>query len=242
MKTIAPNMASLTVGYYGVSGDHPHRQARAGTDTPEAARFRQDGNALADAYTPACRAAGASTLETPGAVCGAEIDPQVRTCYCGHCAICRAGTDAQRAEEPQARENKDDANELSEDEQRQVEELQQRDREVRTHEQAHAAAGANNVRYDFQVGPNGRSYAVGGSADIEIRSGSDDPDRKMTEARRMRAAAMAPADPSAQDMAVAARASRVEAEARNEKIEAEIEETEETNHNQPAQAGFFAVA
>ena len=245
METLAPNMASVTVGYYGVSDDVPARQGRVGQELSDAARSRQDGNAVTDAYTPACREPGASNLETPGAVRAKGEHADVRTCYCGQCARCRTMAESKR--EAGAQTRAEHAGELSEDEQRQVEELQQRDREVRSHEQAHAAAGATNVSYEFQVGPDGQSYAVGGSADIEIRSGSDDPDRKMSEARRMRAAALAPADPSAQDMAVAARASRVEAEARTEKIEAEREEAEQApgepnDASVAAETGFFAVA
>lgn len=113
------------------------------------------------------------------------------------------------------------AGQLSEEEEREVEELRRRDQEVRAHEQAHAAAGARNVRYEYQTGPDGHQYAVGGSADIDIQTGGNDPEAKIAEARKARTAAMAPADPSPKDMAVAAKASRLEAEAYAEKAQAE---------------------
>lgn len=229
MEILAPNMAPLNVGYYGVSDDLPTRGDRHAASDHKTSGSPHDGGTIVDAYVPSCRETGTATLETPDAVRRAEDDPAVRTCYCGCCSGCKSMAQAKcedakhdRAEHP---------GELSEDEKRQVEELQQRDREVRSHEQAHAAAGATNVRYEFQVGPDGHAYAVGGSADIQIQSPSNDPDRKMSEASRMRAAALAPADPSAEDMAVAARASRIEAEARAEKIESEREEAEDETPN-----------
>lgn len=57
-------------------------------------------------------------------------------------------------------------NELSDEEQKQVEELQKRDREVKQHEQAHLSAGAGIVvsgpTYQYQRGPDGNQYAIGG--------------------------------------------------------------------------------
>ena len=58
----------------------------------------------------------------------------------------------------------DSSNELSEDEQNKVAELKSRDQEVRTHEQAHAAAGgqyAGSPSYEYEQGPDGKRYAVG---------------------------------------------------------------------------------
>ncbi len=122
-------------------------------------------------------------------------------------------------DEPEAQDQ-----ELTEEEKREVEELRQTDQKVRAHEQAHAAAGATNVRYDYQTGPDGRQYAVGGTADISAQAPAGDHDSKLEQARKMKAAALAPADPSPQDMAVAAKAARLELEAVQEKTEAEREE------------------
>lgn len=200
-----------------------------------------------DTYAPTARDRGEAALELPGAVRGGQAEIDQRSCCCGSCSGCGVEDCALRQEvfveetrdeakaAPSDQEQEKAAGELSEAEQRQVEELQQRDREVRAHEQAHAAAGARNVRYDYQIGPDGRSYAVGGSCDIEMSHASDDPDAKAAEARRMRAAALAPADPSAQDMAVAAKASRIEAEATAEKAENLREEQAEQNEEQNAE-------
>lgn len=100
-------------------------------------------------------------------------------------------------------------------EQRVVAQLQARDREVRVHESAHKSAGgalAGGVSYAYQAGPDGRQYAVGG--EVQIDTGAEgDPRATVAKMRRVIAAALAPAQPSAQDHAVAAAARAALAEA-----------------------------
>lgn len=107
---------------------------------------------------------------------------------------------------------------LSPAQQRQVALLKARDAEVRAHEAAHRAAGgdlAGPARFSYQVGPDGRSYAVGG--EVAISTGATaDPVEAIAMLRRVRAAALAPAQPSGQDLAVAAQAMQGEAQARAE--------------------------
>jgi hypothetical protein len=98
----------------------------------------------------------------------------------------------------------------------QVTELAQRDREVHTHEAAHQAAGGGLVGaacYSYQEGPDGRSYAIGGECPITIPA-SDNPSEMIDIAQRVRAAALALANPSGQDLAVANAAVQMEAQAR----------------------------
>jgi len=105
---------------------------------------------------------------------------------------------------------------LSEDEARAVAELKARDQEVRTHELAHVAAAgglAGAPVFAYQTGPDGRRYAIGGSVAIDT-SGGGTPEETIAKAQRIRSAALAPADPSAADRAVAARASQMESQAR----------------------------
>ncbi len=123
---------------------------------------------------------------------------------------------------------------LTQEEQAQLAELQATDQRVRAHEQAHAAAGAYNVRYDYQTGPDGKQYAVGGSAQIATTTNSSDPDGRIAEARKMRNAALAPADPSSEDMAVAAKATRIEMEAQVQKLEEQVEEQRQTGDEDEA--------
>jgi hypothetical protein len=110
--------------------------------------------------------------------------------------------------------------ELSEEEQEVVDELQARDREVRTHEQAHLSAAGPYAKggptYDYQQGPDGQRYAVGGQVSIDTSPVDGDPEATIAKARVVRAAALAPAEPSAQDRAVAAAATKLEAQALQE--------------------------
>lgn len=100
-----------------------------------------------------------------------------------------------------------------------VQELSARDREVRQHEMAHKAAGAGitgAVAYSYERGPDGRMYAVGGEVSIDTSAVSGDPEATLERAEMIIRAAMAPAEPSAQDYKVAAQARAMAAEARAE--------------------------
>lgn len=108
---------------------------------------------------------------------------------------------------------------LSREERRVVRELQQRDREVRAHEQAHRRAGgphADPPRYEFVRGPDGQRYAVSGSVSIDSSPVRDDPEATLEKMQTVQRAAMAPAEPSGRDLAVAARASALIQQARTE--------------------------
>jgi len=121
--------------------------------------------------------------------------------------------------------------ELSDEERKEVAELQKRDVEVRQHENAHVAAAgayAQGVSFEYQAGPDGQRYAVGGEVSIDTSPVQDNPDATIAKARTIRAAATAPADPSAQDRQVAAAATRMEASARSEKMEQRTNGNEST--------------
>lgn len=98
--------------------------------------------------------------------------------------------------------------ELTEEQEAVVRELKARDREVRAHEQAHKRVGgqyAGAISYDFQRGPDGQSYAVGGSVPIDV-SPENTPQETAAKMRIVIKAALAPAEPSAADRSVAAAA------------------------------------
>jgi hypothetical protein len=100
-------------------------------------------------------------------------------------------------------------NELTAEEKAQLRELQARDRAVRAHEQAHAAAGAGIAgapTYTYQTGPDGRRYAVGGEVAIHARPSSSDPQAAIRQLQQVVRAALAPATPSSHDRGVAAEA------------------------------------
>lgn len=125
-------------------------------------------------------------------------------------------------------------NGLTDVEQQEVRDLAARDREVRAHEQAHANVGgryAGSPSYTYQRGPDGRQYAVGGEVSISTSPIPGDPEATIDKAQIVRRAALAPAEPSAQDRRVAAEATAIEQQARaellaqrNEAAESSLEE------------------
>ena len=133
--------------------------------------------------------------------------------------------------------------ELSQEEKRDLEQLKARDREVRAHEAAHKNAAGNLARgsaqFTFETGPDGHRYAVGGEVSIDTSKVNGDPQATIQKAQTIRRAANAPAHPSSQDHAVAASASRLEAEARRELAEqASTERNEAGSNAQPPRSGF----
>lgn len=109
---------------------------------------------------------------------------------------------------------------LTEDEQREVQELRERDREVRAHEQAHLAAAGQyargGIQYTYERGPDSRMYAVGGQVSVDTSKVPGDPEATLRKAETLRRAALAPAEPSSQDRSVAAEMTRMASEARRE--------------------------
>jgi len=101
----------------------------------------------------------------------------------------------------------------------QVRELKARDAQVKAHEEAHIAASAgisaSAPTYTYQTGPDGVQYAIGGEVNISFSQGSD-PETNLANAEAMKAAALAPADPSSQDLSVANNADKMIQEAKQE--------------------------
>ena len=138
--------------------------------------------------------------------------------------------------------------------QQQIAALASRDREVRSHEQAHTAVGgsyAGAPTYSFKRGPDGQAYAVGGEVSIDVGPIPNDPAATLRKMEVVQQAALAPAEPSAQDLRVAAQAQVLAAQARSElaalqreevaaaaaerKAEAQArEEQEQTEQEEPA--------
>jgi hypothetical protein len=123
--------------------------------------------------------------------------------------------------------------EYTPDELRIISDLQARDRDVRAHEQAHISAGGAYIRggasYQYERGPDNQRYAVGGEVNIDSSPVRDNPEATIAKMQVVRSAALAPADPSAQDRAVAAAASRAEAVAHVELRERQAAEAQERN-------------
>lgn len=119
---------------------------------------------------------------------------------------------------------------LSEEEQKQLQELKKRDTEVRAHEQAHNAAGGaltGPPQFKTETGPDGRQYAVEGHVDVETSEGNT-PEETIQKAQTIQKAALAPANPSQQDRKVAQEAAQMEAEARAELAREQQEDLSQT--------------
>lgn len=117
---------------------------------------------------------------------------------------------------------------LTDDEQSEVEQLKARDTEVRTHEQAHQSAGgsyAGSPQYEYKTGPDGNKYITDGHVNIDIGKEST-PEKTIEKMRTVISAAHAPAEPSGQDLKVAAEAQQKMSEAQQELSE---ENTKENN-------------
>lgn len=155
-----------------------------------------------------------------------------------------AGSEISEGEE--AQETTSHPTELDESEEDQVRELKSRDTEVRAHEQAHKAVGgqyAGSIHYDFERGPDGRNYATGGHVDIDVSPIPGDPGATVAKMQQVVRAALAPAEPSGADRAVAAEAMGKAAEARREQSSQGSQESsaESTEPDAPSARGANAL-
>ncbi len=142
-------------------------------------------------------------------------------------AAAKAGTSAGPAMAKPVKSEQD----LSNEQRQVVNDLKKRDLEVKAHEQAHMAAGGPVVQggatFQYQTGPDGKMYAIGGEVKIDV-SPERTPEATIRKMQQIRRAALAPAQPSSTDRAAAAQALQVEAQARMEKNEAV--HSEKSNH------------
>jgi hypothetical protein len=128
-----------------------------------------------------------------------------------------------------------------------VSELRSTDIEVHSHEAAHMAAGGSHITggasYSYQTGPDGKRYAVGGEVGIDVSPVSGNPRATIAKMMMVQAAALAPANPSPQDLSVAAAAAQMEADARSDlaaQTQALISETQPTG--KPVSGPYAAPA
>ena len=145
----------------------------------------------------------------------------------------KSTSDQEAAETQQTKPDRADPQEPSNQEQQQIKELAARDREVKAHEMAHKAAGGGltgPINLEFTTGPDGKRYAAGGEVSIDISEVPGDPQATILKANRIRSAALAPAQPSAQDRQVAAQAARMAAQARMEIAQQSRKDESEDNN------------
>ncbi|MBX2821960.1 MAG: hypothetical protein KTR29_19855 [Rhodothermaceae bacterium] len=130
-----------------------------------------------------------------------------------------------------------DGKEFTPEEEKEIEKLKDRDREVRRHEQAHFQAAGNYAsppKYEYQTGPDGKRYAIGGSVEIDMSAVTDDPEATLNKARVIKRAALAPEEPSAQDRKVAREADRMATQAQKEITEQRMNSAEALVHGESA--------
>lgn len=167
-------------------------------------------------------ASGVTTRPEPGVSPPSstpEVAPRQKASPSGAAESGRPASEGQKS--PASRDKSDAPNGqgLSKEELRTLSDLKARDREVRAHESAHQAVGgqyAGSISYVYQRGPDGAQYAVGGEVSIDVSPVAGDPQATIEKMRVVRAAALAPAQPSGQDRAVAAEAMQQMLQAQSE--------------------------
>jgi hypothetical protein len=111
--------------------------------------------------------------------------------------------------------------------QMEIQKLREIDQKVKAHEMAHLSVGgpyAGMPSYSYVKGPDGKLYAVAGEVPIDV-SEERDPEETVKKMERVIAAALAPADPSPQDLRVAALASMKLARAQQELLKKKLQES-----------------
>ncbi|WP_350979757.1 putative metalloprotease CJM1_0395 family protein [Shewanella sp. AC34-MNA-CIBAN-0136] len=142
----------------------------------------------------------------------------------------QAETAAQQVEQ----QVKDKQQQIEQAEIKQIDQLAQRDTEVKTHEQAHAAVGgslAQSPSYQYEKGPDGRRYAVDGEVNIDVSTVDGDAQATLSKMQKVYAAAMAPVQPSMADIRVAAQALQNMNEAKKELITSNSDALSSTTTN-----------
>ncbi len=126
--------------------------------------------------------------------------------------------------------------------QMEVERLKRIEQKVVAHEMAHKVVGGRYTgapSYHYTRGPDGKLYITGGEVPIDV-SEEDTPEETIQKMEVVRRAALAPADPSPQDLAVAQTATLKEIKAKLELAQKRLKEMEEKSS--PKKEGFHTLA
>ena len=104
------------------------------------------------------------------------------------------------------------------DEQRIVDKLQIRDKEVKAHEMSHGIdpnlIKIGSAQFDYTIGPDGKIYATGGK--VTLSTGNpNSPEDAVAKAQALKKTSIAPGNPSPQDLQALNAAMDMEAEAQN---------------------------
>ncbi|MFN3406801.1 MAG: putative metalloprotease CJM1_0395 family protein [Caldimicrobium sp.] len=99
-----------------------------------------------------------------------------------------------------------------------IQKLKRIEQKVIAHEMAHKIVGgqyAGPVRYVYARGPDNKMYIVGGEVSIDVSKAAT-PEETIKKMEQVQRAALAPADPSPQDRAIAVKAAMQAQEAKME--------------------------
>lgn len=125
---------------------------------------------------------------------------------------------------------------LSQAELQLVEELGQVDNEVRRHEMAHIAVGGRYItsgaNFTYTRGPDGKNYVVGGEVGIDTSPVPGDPEATIRKMRQIKSAALAPANPSSQDLKIASNATSAGSKALSDLMVLQAKEQADSNENE----------
>lgn len=210
----------------------------AGTNSYTASGATTSSRALSGVSTPE---ANVQAPQTPAGNTASTTAPQDQAAQAGNSRLIDLQTfnSASNAEQ-EGEEESTDPSGLTEEERAQVDELKQTDRKVRAHEQAHATAGgayASSPSYEYENGPDGNRYAIGGEVSIDVSPVSGDPEATIQKMEVVKRAALAPAEPSPQDRAVAAQADQTRLKAQAELREQNTEEQQAATEGGAAGTG-----
>ena len=123
---------------------------------------------------------------------------------------------------------------------REIEQLKQTEAEVINHEQAHKSVGAGitgPITYTHTTGPDDKRYITGSEVSIDTKIGSTS-DETIAILEKVKQAALAPAQPSPQDLRVAATATAQIQQARGEMVTEPLEEEEVPFANEDLQVNI----
>lgn len=216
---------SATQSYRAITGEDPSTsgQVRQAATQSTAASTQSTAATTKQVAEPAVTQQGSEHIAIQQGTEPTSTDSAV-----GTSKQAESETNKSQANSAQQRDKGIDGEELTEEEQAEVEDMKDRDAEVRTHENAHKSAGGQYAAapsYTYETGPDGKRYITDGEVSIDIGEESD-PQDTITKMQVVKRAALAPAQPSAQDRQVYAEASQKEAQARQELNEQKQEEAQ----------------
>jgi hypothetical protein len=128
-----------------------------------------------------------------------------------------------------------------------VQRLQQVDRSVREHEQAHLRAArdlaVSRPVFQYERGPDGVQYAIHGEVNIDADIDAANAQDTIEKALKIQSAALAPNDPSPKDMSSAVKARIIESKAhrkqsREESLDIMMSQVEKRNHPPDQDSGI----